>query len=84
MGGSGSSYFCGNSYQVRTEGTASKLFDEMLEENPNIPHVFSKTRFLILDEVDRVMGVGFKEELRFVFQCLPKICQTIILYNDDK
>ncbi|KAG5529258.1 hypothetical protein RHGRI_029827 [Rhododendron griersonianum] len=34
--------------------------------------------FLVLDEADRVLDVGFEEELRVVFQCLPKNRQTLL------
>lgn len=40
--------------------------------------MFSKTKFLVLDEADRVLDVGFEEELRVIFQCLPKIRQTLL------
>lgn len=50
----------------------------LLEENPDIPPVFSKTKFLVLDEADRVLDVGFEEELKVVFQCLPKNRQTLL------
>ncbi|KDP25071.1 hypothetical protein JCGZ_22606 [Jatropha curcas] len=50
----------------------------LLEENPDIPAVFSRTKFLVLDEADRVLDVGFEEELRVVFQCLPKNRQTLL------
>ncbi|XAR67257.1 RNA helicase [Bertholletia excelsa] len=50
----------------------------LIEENPDIPVVFSKTKFLVLDEADRVLDVGFEEELRVVFQCLPKNRQTLL------
>ncbi|OAY30166.1 DEAD-box ATP-dependent RNA helicase 36 [Manihot esculenta] len=50
----------------------------LLEENPDIPAVFSRTKFLVLDEADRVLDVGFEEELRAVFQCLPKQRQTLL------
>uniref|UniRef100_A0A2N9GV99 RNA helicase 36 n=1 Tax=Fagus sylvatica TaxID=28930 RepID=A0A2N9GV99_FAGSY len=50
----------------------------LLEENPDIPAVFSKTRFLVLDEADRVLDVGFEEELRVIFQCLPRNRQTLL------
>lgn len=35
-------------------------------------------QFLVLDEADRVLDVGFEEELRVVFQCLPKTRQTLL------
>lgn len=50
----------------------------LIEQNPDIPDVFSKTKFLVLDEADRVLDVGFEEELRVVFQCLPKNRQTLL------
>ncbi|KAF5728184.1 DEAD-box ATP-dependent RNA helicase 36 [Tripterygium wilfordii] len=50
----------------------------LLAENPDIPPVFSRTKFLVLDEADRVLDVGFEEELRAVFQCLPKNRQTLL------
>ncbi|KAJ9164489.1 hypothetical protein P3X46_024061 [Hevea brasiliensis] len=50
----------------------------LLEENPDIPPVFSRTKFLVLDEADRVLDVGFQEELRAVFHCLPKNRQTLL------
>ncbi|KAK4594835.1 hypothetical protein RGQ29_018529 [Quercus rubra] len=50
----------------------------LLEENPDIPPLFSNARFLVLDEADRVLDVGFEEELRVVFKCLPKNRQTLL------
>ncbi|WOK98645.1 RNA helicase 36 [Canna indica] len=50
----------------------------LLEENPDIPAVFSKTKFLVLDEADRVLDVGFEEELRVIFKFLPKSRQTLL------
>lgn len=50
----------------------------LLEDNPDIPPLFSNTRFLVLDEADRVLDVGFEEELRVVFKCLPKNRQTLL------
>ncbi|KAI8020684.1 DEAD-box ATP-dependent RNA helicase 36 [Camellia lanceoleosa] len=47
-----------------------------------LPHVVIATpgriKFLVLDEADRVLDVGFEEELRAVFQCLPKNRQTLL------
>lgn len=50
----------------------------LLQDSPEIPAVFSKTKFLVLDEADRVLDAGFEEELRVVFQCLPKKRQTLL------
>uniref|UniRef100_A0A7C9D313 RNA helicase n=1 Tax=Opuntia streptacantha TaxID=393608 RepID=A0A7C9D313_OPUST len=50
----------------------------LLQDNPDIPPVFSRTKFLVLDEADRVLDVGFEEELRVIFQCLPKKRQTLL------
>ncbi|URE01343.1 DEAD-box ATP-dependent RNA helicase [Musa troglodytarum] len=50
----------------------------LLEEDPDIPAVFSKTKFLVLDEADRVLDVGFEEELQVIFKFLPKSRQTLL------
>nr|GLL20648.1 DEAD-box ATP-dependent RNA helicase 36 [Ipomoea trifida] len=50
----------------------------LLQQNPDIPSIFSKTKFLVLDEADRVLDVGFEEELKVIFQCLPKNRQTLL------
>ncbi|CAL5397975.1 unnamed protein product [Camellia sinensis] len=49
-----------------------------IQQNPDIFAVFSKTKFLVLDEADRVLDVGFEEELRVVLQCLPKNRPTLL------
>ncbi|KAK9741285.1 hypothetical protein RND81_03G094900 [Saponaria officinalis] len=50
----------------------------LLEDNHDIPAIFSKTKFLVLDEADRVLDVDFEDELRVIFQCLPKQRQTLL------
>ncbi|PKA49352.1 DEAD-box ATP-dependent RNA helicase 36 [Apostasia shenzhenica] len=50
----------------------------LLSEDPDIAAVVSKTKFLVLDEADRVLDVGFEEELRVIFKCLPKSRQTLL------
>ncbi|CDY52844.1 BnaA09g56360D [Brassica napus] len=50
----------------------------LLENNPDVPPVFSRTKFLVLDEADRVLDVGFQDELRTIFNCLPKTRQTLL------
>lgn len=34
-------------------------------------------QFLVLDEADRVLDVGFQEELKFIFKCLPENRQNL-------
>ncbi|GAA0153358.1 RNA helicase [Lithospermum erythrorhizon] len=50
----------------------------LIQDNSDVPHVFSRTKFLVLDEADRVLDVGFEDELRAIFQCLPKNRQTLL------
>lgn len=50
----------------------------LIEDYPDIAAVFSNAKFLVLDEADRVLDVGFQEELRVIFQCLPKKRQTLL------
>uniref|UniRef100_A0A6V7QRG9 DEAD-box ATP-dependent RNA helicase 36 n=1 Tax=Ananas comosus var. bracteatus TaxID=296719 RepID=A0A6V7QRG9_ANACO len=50
----------------------------LLEDDPDIAAVFSRTKFLVLDEADRVLDVNFEEELRVIFQYLPKNRQTLL------
>ncbi|KAJ0041526.1 hypothetical protein Pint_28558 [Pistacia integerrima] len=44
----------------------------LLEEDPDIPQVSSRTKFLVLDEADRVLDAGFEEELKSSFSVLAK------------
>lgn len=50
----------------------------LLEDYPDVPKVFSRAKFLVLDEADRLLDVGFEEELKAVFQCLPTERQTLL------
>ncbi|XLR49839.1 hypothetical protein HN51_000519 [Arachis hypogaea] len=50
-----------------------------LLENPDIPLVFARTKFRVLDEADRVLDVSFQEELKFIFKCLPENPQNLFL-----
>lgn len=58
--------------------TPGRLKVLMEEHSDDIPDVFSKTKFLVLDEADRVLDVGFQEELGAIFQCLPRSRQTLL------
>lgn len=35
-------------------------------------------KFLVLDEADRVLDVGFAEELKVIYRCLPRDRQTLL------
>ncbi|PIA36993.1 hypothetical protein AQUCO_03100025v1 [Aquilegia coerulea] len=59
---------------IATPGRINKL----IQQNPEIQAVFKKTKFLVLDEADRVMDVNFEEELKVIFDCLPKNRQTLL------
>ncbi|KAL4587334.1 hypothetical protein LXL04_000203 [Taraxacum kok-saghyz] len=50
----------------------------LIEQNPDIPPIVSNTKFLVLDEADRVLDTCFEDELRVVFNCLPKKRQTLL------
>ncbi|KAL9663682.1 hypothetical protein QQ045_019073 [Rhodiola kirilowii] len=50
----------------------------LVENNPDIATVFSRTKFLVLDEADRVLDVGFEDELEVIFQNLPQSRQTLL------
>ncbi|KAL9256041.1 DEAD-box ATP-dependent RNA helicase 36-like protein [Drosera capensis] len=50
----------------------------LLEENIDLPQIFCRTKFLVLDEADKVLDEGFEDELRAIFQCLPKNRQTLL------
>ncbi|KAL5543750.1 hypothetical protein UlMin_007534 [Ulmus minor] len=56
----------------------------LLENNPDIPAVFSRTKFLVLDEADRVLDVRFEEELRVVFQSLLSTNFTLLEVSANK
>lgn len=49
---------------------------------PNTPQLrliwYHFLQFLVLDEADRVLGVNFEDELKVIFQCLPKSRQTLL------
>ena len=40
---------------------------------------FSKVSFFILDEADRMLDMGFSEDIKKIAQLLPPTCQTIML-----
>ncbi|RHN61698.1 putative RNA helicase [Medicago truncatula] len=49
----------------------------LLQDNPEIAPIFAATKFLVLDEADQLLDVGFQEELKVIFQCLPENRQNL-------
>ena len=43
----------------------------LLDADPNLSKVFARTRFLVMDEADRLLEPGFGEELRPILTALP-------------
>ena len=39
---------------------------------------FSKVSFFVLDEADRMLDMGFSEDIMTIAKKLPKTCQTIM------
>ncbi|KAI5648831.1 hypothetical protein M9H77_34836 [Catharanthus roseus] len=60
---------------IATPGRLKVLIEENTDD---IPSVFSNTKFLVLDEADRLLDVDFEDALRAVFCCLPKKRQTLL------
>ncbi|KAJ3673397.1 hypothetical protein LUZ60_006771 [Juncus effusus] len=50
----------------------------LIQLDPDLAAVFSRTKFLVLDEADRVLDANFESELRVIFQILPKKRQTLL------
>ncbi|TVU37689.1 hypothetical protein EJB05_11017, partial [Eragrostis curvula] len=50
----------------------------LVKNDPDLAKVFARTKFLVLDEADRVLDVNFEEDLRVIFGCLPKKRQTFL------
>lgn len=51
---------------------------DLLKNNPNMASVFKSLQFLVLDEADRILDVGFEKELETVLQSLPSERQTLL------
>ncbi|KAJ6824870.1 DEAD-box ATP-dependent RNA helicase 36 [Iris pallida] len=50
----------------------------LMEGDRDVAAAFSKTKFLVIDEADRVLDVGFEDELGVIFKCLPRSRQTLL------
>lgn len=51
---------------------------DLLSNDPDIASVFKSIKFLVLDEADRILDVGFEDELRTVLHSLPSHRQTLL------
>ncbi|EPE09292.1 atp-dependent rna helicase has1 [Ophiostoma piceae UAMH 11346] len=54
--------------------TPGRLLDHLL----NTPFLFKHLRSLIIDEADRILEVGFEDDLRKIISILPKQRQTML------
>ncbi|KQK15054.1 DEAD-box ATP-dependent RNA helicase 36 [Brachypodium distachyon] len=59
---------------VATPGRIATL----INNDPDLAKVFARTKFLVLDEADRVIDSNFEEDLKVIFDCLPKKRQTFL------
>ncbi|KAK3127806.1 hypothetical protein QOZ80_7AG0578630 [Eleusine coracana subsp. coracana] len=59
---------------VATPGRIATL----IKNDPDLAKVFARTKFLVLDEADRVLDANFEEDLRVIFGCLPNKRQTFL------
>ncbi|GBG80577.1 hypothetical protein CBR_g31037 [Chara braunii] len=57
--------------------TPGRLKDH-LENDPSVPGLFNRLKFLVLDEADQLLDAGFEVELRAILQCLPPKRQTLL------
>ncbi|CAN1263203.1 DEAD-box ATP-dependent RNA helicase 36 [Linum perenne] len=63
----------GSSLQLKCSVVVGGM--DMLTQSQNL---MKRPHFLVLDEADRVLDVGFEAELRTIFKCLPKDRQTLL------
>eukprot|EP00250_Pteridium_aquilinum_P009362 c18621_g1_i1 orf=123-1583(+) len=57
--------------------TPGRIADH-LRNDPGIESVFKSIKFLVLDEADRILDVGFEDELGTVLRSLPSQRQTLL------
>lgn len=51
---------------------------DLLKNDPDIASVFKSIKFLVLDEADRILDVGFESELGTILDSLPPQRQTLL------
>ncbi|BFI25254.1 hypothetical protein AXG93_2490s1280 [Marchantia polymorpha subsp. ruderalis] len=57
--------------------TPGRMKDHLISD-PDMPGYFSKAKFLVLDEADRLLEVGFEGEMRTILQSMPSSRQTLL------
>ena len=57
---------------------SAPILQGLLEADPYLGKSFSRTRFLVLDEADRLLEPSFEPELRFILSLLPAARQTLL------
>ncbi len=55
-------------------GTAGRMADHIRRENIKTGHI----QFLVLDEFDKMMELGFLEEMEFILQSLPNVKKRML------
>jgi len=58
-------------------GTPGRLSD-LIERDPAIAKVFARTKFLVLDEADRLLESTFEDSLSVIFQHIPQERQLLL------
>ncbi|KAL2653879.1 hypothetical protein R1flu_022007 [Riccia fluitans] len=57
--------------------TPGRMKDHFVSDG-DMARYFSKAKFLVLDEADRLLEVGFEEEMRTILQIMPSNRQTLL------
>ena len=55
-------------------GTPGRIHDHLVRGNLRL----DRTRFLVLDEMDRMLDMGFRIQIEKILRFLPKIKQTLL------
>jgi translation initiation factor 4A len=55
-------------------GTPGRIYDLLERGILQSEHIKS----VVLDEADEMLSIGFKEQIRLIFECMPSSCQIIL------
>ncbi|KAH7149791.1 P-loop containing nucleoside triphosphate hydrolase protein [Dactylonectria estremocensis] len=53
----------------------------LLDHLQNTPFVFKNLKSLVIDEADRILEIGFEDEMRQIIKILPKIDRQTMLFS---